>query len=61
MTIRRVAHVGLLMLSYRQGDRNVVVVHEGGVDVIVASGVAPAELEGFAEEELSRVPEADRA
>jgi hypothetical protein len=49
------------MLSYRQGDRNVVVVHEGGVDVIVASGVARSELEGFAEEELSRVPEADRA
>jgi hypothetical protein len=61
VTIRRVEHVGLLMLTYRQGDRNVVVVHQGGVDVIVSSGVALAELEGFAEEELSRVPEADRA
>ncbi len=61
VTIRRVEHVGLLMLIYRQGDRNVVVVHQGGVDVIVSSGAALAELEGFAEEELSRVPEADRA
>ena len=61
VAITEIKHVGLAMISYRRGDLNSVVIHQGGVDVIVTSAVPRSELEGFAEEELSRIPEADRA
>lgn len=57
----RIKHVGMWMVGYRQRGLNSVVVHQGGVDVIVTSAVPRPALVGFAEEELSRVPEADRA
>ncbi|MFZ0059768.1 MAG: hypothetical protein WAL35_06960 [Acidimicrobiales bacterium] len=61
VVITEIKHVGLAMISYRRGDLNSVVIHQGRVDVIVTSAVPRSALEGFAEEELSRIPEADRA
>ena len=57
----RIKHAGVSMIAYRRGHLNSVVIHQGGVDVIVTSAVPFSELEGFAEEELSRIPAADRA
>ncbi len=61
VVITRVKRLGLWMISYRRRDLFSVVVHQGGVDVIVTSAAPRAELEGLAEEELSRIPETDRA
>jgi hypothetical protein len=57
---RRIKHAGVSMIAYRRGRLNSVVIHQGGVDVIVTSAAPFSELEGFAEEELSRIPAADR-
>jgi hypothetical protein len=59
--VTRIKHVGMWMESYRHYGLNSVVSHQGGVDVIVTSAVPRSALVGFAEEELSRIPEADRA
>ena len=60
VVLSRIRDLGVWMVSYHRGDLNSVVVHQGGVDVIVTSAVPVSELVGFAEEELARVPEPDR-
>lgn len=60
VAISKFRDLGIWMISYHRRELVTVVVHQGRVDVIVTSAVPRPVLMGFAEEELARVPEADR-
>lgn len=61
VTVRPIRAVGSWAISYQKGDLTHVVVDQGLVAVSVVSNASPRVLLGLAEEELSRVPVADRS
>lgn len=59
--VHRMRHVGDWAISYRKGHVTHVVVDQGYVAVAVSSDAGAGDLLGLAEEELARVPMADRS